>query len=185
MTKGCQFVASLRRKLLLLKIFRYLESSFFRYFVIQMCNPKLYITKQNFPLLYPVSSGEMDDFDKLLHSSSPPFASHRAVVGSADTSQVYNVGRPQRALVNPFRPNYLPCKLTCNRHRWRHTFPKGPGGEMIQEHHQKISENADDGDLLNNLVSMELFFINEPGVLRRQSRDTNRNIKVSVYCQYG
>ena len=29
------------------------------------------------------------------------------------------------------------------------------------------------------------MFYNKRGVLHRQSRDTNRNIKRSVYCQYG
>ena len=29
------------------------------------------------------------------------------------------------------------------------------------------------------------YSINKCSVLRRQSRDTNRNIKRSVYCQYG
>jgi hypothetical protein len=106
-------------------------------------------------------SADQDDIDgssDFLSSYSPPLASHRAVVGSADTSYFYqNVGRPQRSLVNPFRPNYLPCKMTCNRHRWRHTFPKGPGGEMWQEHHHRasdhVTDHVDDNALLMSLVS--------------------------------
>ena len=104
-------------------------------------------------------TADQDDIDgssDFLSSYSPPLASHRAVVGSADTSYFYqNVGRPQRSLVNPFRPNYLPCKMTCNRHRWRHTFPKGPGGEMWQEHHHRTSDHVtdhmDDNALLMSL----------------------------------
>ena len=34
-------------------------------------------------------------------------------------------------------------------------------------------------------VHILILFINKLSVLRRQSRDTNRNIKRSVYCQYG
>ena len=29
------------------------------------------------------------------------------------------------------------------------------------------------------------IYVNKRSVLRRQSRDTNRNTKRSVYCQYG
>ena len=101
---------------------------------------------------------EIDGSSEILSSYSPPLTSHRTVVGSADTSYFYqNVGRPQRSLVNPFRPNYLPCKMTCNRHRWRHTFPKGPGGEMRQEHHHRsddhVTNHVDDDTLLKSLVS--------------------------------
>ncbi|XP_028415172.1 GATOR complex protein DEPDC5-like isoform X2 [Dendronephthya gigantea] len=114
---------------------------------------------KSFDFMLPCSGEEdsIDDGSKdFLSSYSPPPASSRAVVGSADTSFFYqNVGRPQRSLVNPFRPNYLPCKMTCNRHRWRHTFPKGPGGEMWQEHHHKASDHVtnqvDDDALLRSL----------------------------------
>ena len=37
-------------------------------------------------------------------------------------------------------------------------------------------------DLYFNVIDCKL---NKRSVLRRQSRDTNRNIKRSVYCQYG
>ena len=115
----------------------------------------------NVSVIFFTTSADHDETDgsvDILTSHSPPLASHRAVVGSADTSYFYqNVGRPQRSLVNPFRPNYLPCKMTCNRHRWRHTFPKGPGGEMLQEHHHRsddiVSNHVDDDTLLKSLVS--------------------------------
>lgn len=35
--------------------------------------------------------------------------------------------RPGRALVNPFDPSNVTVKLTSNRRRWTHIFPKGPG----------------------------------------------------------
>ncbi len=34
--------------------------------------------------------------------------------------------RPGRALVNPFDPGHVRVKLTSNRRRWTHIFPKGP-----------------------------------------------------------
>ncbi|KAJ8683106.1 hypothetical protein QAD02_018898 [Eretmocerus hayati] len=44
-------------------------------------------------------------------------------------------GRPGRALINPFDPSHVTIKLTSNRRRWTHIFPKGPTGVLIQQHH--------------------------------------------------
>ncbi|XP_011060251.1 PREDICTED: DEP domain-containing protein 5-like, partial [Acromyrmex echinatior] len=68
---------------------------------------------------------------------SPPF---RPVVGSAGSptnsiSQPTNILRPGRALINPFDPSHVTIKLTSNRRRWTHIFPKGPTGVLIQQHH--------------------------------------------------
>ncbi|XP_070149934.1 GATOR complex protein Iml1 isoform X7 [Polyergus mexicanus] len=68
---------------------------------------------------------------------SPPF---RSVVGSAGSptnsiSQPANILRPTRALINPFDPSHVTIKLTSNRRRWTHIFPKGPTGVLIQQHH--------------------------------------------------
>lgn len=57
---------------------------------------------------------------------SPPF---RPVVGSAGSptntiSQPTSI-RPSRALINPFDPSHVTIKLTSNRRRWTHIFPKG------------------------------------------------------------
>ncbi|XP_050487982.1 GATOR complex protein Iml1 isoform X2 [Bombus huntii] len=67
---------------------------------------------------------------------SPPF---RPVVGSAGSptntiSQPTTI-RPSRALINPFDPSHVTIKLTSNRRRWTHIFPKGPTGVLIQQHH--------------------------------------------------
>ncbi|XP_017789838.1 PREDICTED: DEP domain-containing protein 5 [Habropoda laboriosa] len=67
---------------------------------------------------------------------SPPF---RPVVGSAGSptntiSQPASI-RPSRALINPFDPSHVTIKLTSNRRRWTHIFPKGPTGVLIQQHH--------------------------------------------------
>ncbi|XP_034950976.1 GATOR complex protein Iml1 isoform X3 [Chelonus insularis] len=66
---------------------------------------------------------------------SPPF---RPVVGSAGsptTSIQPILPRPGRALINPFDPSHVTIKLTSNRRRWTHIFPKGPTGVLIQQHH--------------------------------------------------
>ncbi|KAG7211009.1 hypothetical protein KM043_016376 [Ampulex compressa] len=68
---------------------------------------------------------------------SPPF---RPVVGSAGSptntiSQPTSILRPSRALINPFDPSHVTIKLTSNRRRWTHIFPKGPTGVLIQQHH--------------------------------------------------
>ncbi|CAL4061728.1 unnamed protein product, partial [Meganyctiphanes norvegica] len=36
-----------------------------------------------------------------------------------------NAGRPGRSLINPFDPSHVTIKLTSNRRRWIHIFPKG------------------------------------------------------------
>lgn len=43
--------------------------------------------------------------------------------------------RAGRALINPFDPSHVTIKLTSNRRRWSHIFPKGPTGVLIQQHH--------------------------------------------------
>ncbi|KAL5290697.1 DEPDC5 family protein [Megaselia abdita] len=43
--------------------------------------------------------------------------------------------RPGRSLINPFDPSHVTIKLTSNRRRWTHIFPKGPTGVLIQQHH--------------------------------------------------
>ncbi|XP_077296964.1 GATOR complex protein Iml1 isoform X2 [Arctopsyche grandis] len=45
------------------------------------------------------------------------------------------VVRTGRALINPFDPSHVTVKLTSNRRRWTHIFPKGPTGVLIQQHH--------------------------------------------------
>lgn len=43
--------------------------------------------------------------------------------------------KPGRALINPFDPSHAVIKLTSNRRRWTHIFPRGPTGNLIQQHH--------------------------------------------------
>lgn len=54
-----------------------------------------------------------------------------------------SVLRPGRALINPFAPSHVTIKLTSNRRRWTHIFPKGPTGVLIQQHHyQAVPANT-------------------------------------------
>jgi len=50
--------------------------------------------------------------------------------------------RPGRALVNPFDPSHVTVKLTSNRRRWTHIFPKGPTGHHQQSHTQQVGQEA-------------------------------------------
>lgn len=50
-------------------------------------------------------------------------------------NQSSKIVRPSRALINPFAPSNVTIKLTSNRRRWTHIFPKGPKGVLIQQHH--------------------------------------------------
>ncbi|XP_049824160.1 GATOR complex protein Iml1 isoform X3 [Aethina tumida] len=54
----------------------------------------------------------------------------RMVVGSEGSPPLES-----RALINPFDPSHVTIKLTSNRRRWTHIFPKGPTGVLIQQHH--------------------------------------------------
>lgn len=52
----------------------------------------------------------------------------RVVVGSAGSSFTPTqplLLRSGRALINPFDPSHVTIKLTSNRRRWTHIFPKG------------------------------------------------------------
>ncbi|XP_029721962.2 GATOR complex protein Iml1 isoform X2 [Aedes albopictus] len=52
------------------------------------------------------------------------------------------VVRTGRALINPFDPSHVTIKLTSNRRRWTHIFPKGPQGVLIQQHHYQAVPTA-------------------------------------------
>lgn len=51
--------------------------------------------------------------------------------------------RTGRALINPFDPSHVTVKLTSNRRRWTHIFPKGPTGVLIQQHHYQARPAAE------------------------------------------
>lgn len=57
--------------------------------------------------------------------------------------------RNGRALINPFDPSHVTIKLTSNRRRWSHIFPKGPSGVLIQQHHyQAVPTNQIENPIL-------------------------------------
>lgn len=63
--------------------------------------------------------------------------------------------RPGRALINPFAPSHVTIKLTSNRRRWTHIFPKGPTGVLIQQHHyQAVPTN--NGIVNRNFVGLDV-----------------------------
>ncbi|XP_066249180.1 GATOR complex protein Iml1 isoform X1 [Euwallacea similis] len=70
---------------------------------------------------------------------SPPV---RMVVGSEGSPP-----HESKALINPFDPSHVTIKLTSNRRRWTHIFPKGPTGVLIQQHHYQAVPAQ--GDALN------------------------------------
>lgn len=57
---------------------------------------------------------------------------------------------PGRALINPFDPSHVTIKLTSNRRRWTHIFPKGPAGVLIQQHH--YHQTVSGGSPLNKMM---------------------------------
>ncbi|XP_024945563.1 GATOR complex protein DEPDC5 isoform X2 [Cephus cinctus] len=87
---------------------------------------------------------------------SPPF---RPVVGSAGsptntTAQPTSALRPGRALINPFDPSHVTIKLTSNRRRWTHIFPKGPTGVLIQQHHYQAVPTQSSSDQQSDATSI-------------------------------
>lgn len=72
---------------------------------------------------------------------SPPF---RMVVGSEGSPPLES-----RALINPFDPSHVTIKLTSNRRRWTHIFPKGPTGVLIQQHHYQAIPAQKDSQVGN------------------------------------
>jgi len=77
-----------------------------------------------------------DTFHEIIRPITQRFA-----VGSAGAAHDMNTVqvRPQRTLINPFKPNAIPCNWTCNNHRWSHVFPKGPSGKVLHLHYEQPS----------------------------------------------
>lgn len=83
------------------------------------------------------------------------------------------VVRPGRALINPFAPSHVTIKLTSNRRRWTHIFPKGPTGVLIQQHHyQAVPMSA--STLMNRSSILDLS-IDEYKTLNQSFRRTDLN----------
>ncbi|XP_016922139.1 GATOR complex protein Iml1 isoform X5 [Apis cerana] len=118
---------------------------------------------------------------------SPPF---RPVVGSAGSptntiSQPTNI-RPSRALINPFDPSHVTIKLTSNRRRWTHIFPKGPTGVLIQQHHyqavptQMCSESQSDITSIISGSSMEHNDISNSNNIQDHTKNKPQRLNLSL-----
>ncbi|XP_016771452.1 GATOR complex protein DEPDC5 isoform X10 [Apis mellifera] len=118
---------------------------------------------------------------------SPPF---RPVVGSAGSptntiSQPTNI-RPSRALINPFDPSHVTIKLTSNRRRWTHIFPKGPTGVLIQQHHyqavptQMCSESQSDITSIISGSSMEHNDISNSNNIQDHIKNKPQRLNLSL-----
>ncbi|XP_055607436.1 GATOR complex protein Iml1 isoform X1 [Uranotaenia lowii] len=82
------------------------------------------------------------DMNLTSHNSSPSATAGTGISektaernGNRFGSSSGPVVRTGRALINPFDPSHVTIKLTSNRRRWTHIFPKGPQGVLIQQHH--------------------------------------------------
>lgn len=62
-----------------------------------------------------------------------------------------------KALINPFDPSHVTIKLTSNRRRWTHIFPKGPTGVLIQQHHyQAVPTQQDKSNVENTNLGKQI-----------------------------
>lgn len=91
-----------------------------------MKNMELFV--KQITLHYPFTL-QQPDATNLSESLASEKNSRRTIVSIAP------IVRPGRALINPFDPSQVTIKLTSNRRRWTHIFPKGPTGVLIQQHH--------------------------------------------------
>lgn len=67
---------------------------------------------------------------------------HRIIAGKSRLNSFSSIGN--RTLINPFDPAHVTVKLTSNRRRWTHIFPRGPSGLLVQQHHQNLEPNGDE-----------------------------------------
>ncbi|KAG4066905.1 hypothetical protein HA402_009007 [Bradysia odoriphaga] len=86
-----------------------------------------------------IHHGNFHVLSNLSHNGSPNISESMSTLEKQGLKNVLNqsgsVVRPGRALINPFAPSHVTIKLTSNRRRWTHIFPKGPTGVLIQQHH--------------------------------------------------
>ncbi|XP_036220149.1 GATOR complex protein Iml1 isoform X2 [Bactrocera oleae] len=107
--------------------------------------------KMSDPDIYHGTSGmlaALTDSSNLSESLASDKNSRRSIVSIAP------IVRPGRALINPFDPSHVTIKLTSNRRRWTHIFPKGPTGVLIQQHHYQAvpakPHNLSYSNIINN-----------------------------------
>ncbi|KAL1140271.1 hypothetical protein AAG570_000203, partial [Ranatra chinensis] len=127
------------------------------------------------PSIFPVESNmKIRPIEAIADTCSPP--NRNILVGSSPTSPfstpLYSnpppAPRPARALINPFDPSHITIKLTSNRRRWAHIFPKGPSGLLIQQHHYQVNQPSTKCNALSNSPGnegKELKMKNRPSIL--------------------
>ncbi|KAM7355219.1 GATOR complex protein Iml1 isoform 2-T2 [Cochliomyia hominivorax] len=86
----------------------------------------------------------MSDVTNLSESLASEKNARRSIVSIAP------IVRPGRSLINPFDPSHVTIKLTSNRRRWTHIFPKGPTGVLIQQHHYQAVPAKQNSNQFNN-----------------------------------
>ncbi|KAK6638354.1 hypothetical protein RUM44_008783 [Polyplax serrata] len=93
-------------------------------------------------LSIPIGSPSMSSVKHMKPQASQELSfseGEKLIIGSAGSSltstQPTSSMRTGRGLINPFDPSHVTIKLTSNRRRWTHIFPKGPTGVLIQQHH--------------------------------------------------
>ncbi|KAJ6644516.1 GATOR complex protein Iml1 [Pseudolycoriella hygida] len=86
-----------------------------------------------------IHHGNFHVLSNLSHDGSPGISESMSTLEKQGFKNILNqngsIVRPGRALINPFAPSHVTIKLTSNRRRWTHIFPKGPTGVLIQQHH--------------------------------------------------
>ncbi|XP_022819867.1 GATOR complex protein DEPDC5 isoform X5 [Spodoptera litura] len=106
------------------------------------------------------SGNKQGAYDTNSDATDSPLSSNRLSPRSSISSHK-PVIRTGRALINPFDPSHVTVKLTSNRRRWTHIFPKGPTGVLIQQHHYQArpagepASRTEDHRLENNINNKE------------------------------
>ncbi|XP_050092194.1 GATOR complex protein Iml1 isoform X2 [Anopheles aquasalis] len=103
----------------------------------KMSDPDIHHTSSSLLNVSAASHGSSPNTSDILGLPKPSTVSTVIVEGrtGAFGSSSGPVVRTGRALINPFDPSHVTIKLTSNRRRWTHIFPKGPQGVLIQQHH--------------------------------------------------
>ncbi|KAI5636291.1 vacuolar membrane-associated protein iml1 domain-containing protein [Phthorimaea operculella] len=91
-----------------------------------------------------LANANKNGIDSGSDATDSPMSSTRLSPRSSITSNK-PVIRTGRALINPFDPSHVTVKLTSNRRRWTHIFPKGPTGVLIQQHHYQARPAGEPG----------------------------------------
>ncbi|XP_058120820.1 GATOR complex protein Iml1 [Anopheles ziemanni] len=103
----------------------------------KMSDPDIHHTSNSLLNVSVASHSSSPNTSDILGMPKPNLASAAIIEGRAGAfgSSSGPVVRTGRALINPFDPSHVTIKLTSNRRRWTHIFPKGPQGVLIQQHH--------------------------------------------------